>query len=110
MAHDGAWNGRQLVPRRWMIEATTVAGRDHQVMPGVATPYYGYGYQFWVLPGTRRMFVLRGTDSQYIFVDPQSKLVLVQAAVRSEAPNAENGLSETLALWLALVKQLGSAQ
>jgi CubicO group peptidase (beta-lactamase class C family) len=107
MAHDGAWGGRQILPRQWMIDATANQSADRQVMPGAATPYYGYGYQIWILPGARRMFVLRGTDSQYVFVDPRSKLVLVQTAVRSEAPNAENGRSETLALWLALVKQLG---
>jgi CubicO group peptidase (beta-lactamase class C family) len=107
MAQDGAWEGRQIIPKQWMIDATTLRSTDQQVMPGAATPYYGYGYQIWILPGARRMFVLRGSDSQYVYVDPQSKLVFVQTAVRSEAPNAENGLSETLAFWLGLVKQLG---
>jgi hypothetical protein len=54
------------------------------------------------------MFVLRGSHSQYVFVHPRSRLVLVQTAVRSEHPNAENGKSETLALWLALVRQFGA--
>jgi hypothetical protein len=24
MANDGAWNGQQIVPRQWMLDATTV--------------------------------------------------------------------------------------
>lgn len=109
LAHDGAWDGRQLVPREYLVKATTNDPQDGYLAPGVVTPYYGYGHQFWIFPGKERMFVLRGTNSQYIFVDPRSKLVLVQTAVRSEAPNAENGKSETLALWLALVRQFGGA-
>ena len=27
LAHDGAWNGHQVIPARWMIEATTVRPR-----------------------------------------------------------------------------------
>jgi len=36
--------------------------------------------------------------------------VLVQTAVFSEAADSVNGKSETLALWLALVKQYGAAR
>lgn len=107
LAHDGEWNGRQIVSKSYLIAATTNQAEDRHLAPGTVTPYYGYGYQFWILPGNKRMFVLRGANSQYVFVDPASKLVLVQTAVRSEHPNAENGKSETLALWLALVKQFG---
>jgi len=110
LAYDGAWNGRQIVPKSFLIEATTNRPEDRQVAPGVATPYYGYGYQIWIFPGKERMFVLRGTNSQYVFVDPRSKLVLVQAAVRSEGPDSENGKSECMALWLAMVQQFGSAK
>lgn len=107
LAHDGEWDGRQIVPRQFILDATTHHPGDPHLAPGTVTPYYGYGYLFWILPGAERMFVLRGAYSQYIFVHPSSKLVLVQTAVRSEHPNAENGKSETLALWLALVGQLG---
>jgi CubicO group peptidase (beta-lactamase class C family) len=110
LAHEGEWNGRQLIPKSYLIAATTNRAGDRHLVPGAATPYYGYGFQFWIFPGERRMFVLRGAQSQYVFVDPASKLVLVQTAVRSEGPDSENGKSECLALWLALVKQFGGAQ
>ncbi len=105
LAHEGVWNGRQVVPKDFLRDATTHHAADRHLAPGTVTPYYGYGFQFWIFPGERRMFVLRGMNSQYVFVDPASKLVLVQAAVRSEGPNSENGDSECMALWLALVKQ-----
>lgn len=108
LAHDGEWNGRQLIPKSYLVAATTNRPEDRHLLPGAATPYYGYGFQIWIFPGAQRMFVLRGAQSQYIFVDPASKLVLVQTAVRSEGANSENGNSECLALWLALVKQFGS--
>lgn len=110
LAHDGAWNGRQVIPKSYLVAATTNRPEDPHLLPGAATPYYGYGFQIWIFPGPERRFVLRGAQSQYIFVDPASKLVLVQTAARSEGANSENGNSECLALWLALVKQFGVAK
>jgi CubicO group peptidase (beta-lactamase class C family) len=107
LAWDGAWNGKQLLPRAWMLDATTVRTEDKQVAPGTAAHYYGYGYQLWILPGERRMFALIGAQGQYVFVDPTSKLVLVQTAVRRDTQVVTSPHNETLALWLALVKQFG---
>jgi hypothetical protein len=42
----------------------------------------GYGYQVWLLPGERRMFLLLGISGQGLFVDPESKLIMVQTALR----------------------------
>ena len=36
-----------------------------------ATPYFGYGYQFWLFPGEKRRFALLGVYGQSIFVDPE---------------------------------------
>ncbi len=108
LAYEGAWNGKQIVPKAYVLAGTTNRPEDRHLLPGAPTPYYGYGYQIWTLPGSRRMFVFRGANSQYVFVDPWSKLVLVQTAVRSEGADAVNGKSESLALWLAMVKQFGS--
>ncbi|HZY52645.1 MAG TPA: serine hydrolase [Reyranella sp.] len=100
LAHDGAWNGQQIIPARWMLEATTVRPEDSYLLPGKAMRDFGYGYLFWLLPGNRRQFALVGAFGQRIIVDPQSKLVMVQTA-----------LDETDAgswkLWRTLVAQLG---
>jgi len=106
LAHDGVWNGREVIPRQWLIDATTVRSSDAHLAPGAATKYYGYGYQIWLLPGTERRFVLLGVRGQMIFVDPATKLVMVHTAVRPKAVD-RTASAETIALWLAVVDQFG---
>jgi CubicO group peptidase (beta-lactamase class C family) len=105
LAHDGAWNGRQIVPRQWVLDSTQVPADRPYLAPGKATRLFGYGYQTWILPGTGRMFAFQGMDGQRIFVDPASQLVLVQTAVWTN--DHDPGMREVLALWNALVTQYG---
>jgi CubicO group peptidase (beta-lactamase class C family) len=99
MARDGDWNGRQLVPAQWMMEATTLRAGDEHLRPGRADPTFGYGYLLWLLPGPRRQFALFGDFGQRICIDPASRLVLVQTAVEQNV--------EVWRLWEGLVRQLG---
>jgi CubicO group peptidase (beta-lactamase class C family) len=100
LAHDGAWEGRQIIPASWMIEATTTRPSDAHLAPGSAAPdSLGYGYLIWLLPGTRRQFALRGSYSQFVLVDPPSKLVMVQTAL-------ERG-DDIWKLWSSAVKRFG---
>jgi CubicO group peptidase (beta-lactamase class C family) len=102
LAHDGAWNGRQIVPRQWVLDATSVAA-DY-LAPSLTPPHFGYGYQLWLQPGPRRQFSLQGLYGQAIYIDPGSKLVLVHTAV--QLPAAVNPATRELAvLWQALVAQ-----
>ena len=105
LAHDGHWRGRQIIPAAWVLEATTVHLDQPHVWPGTATPNEGYGYQTWILPGERRTFMLWGAQGQRIYVDPRSKLVMVNTAAQEgfDPP----ALQEMGALWSALVRQLG---
>jgi CubicO group peptidase (beta-lactamase class C family) len=105
LAHDGAWNGRQVIPQQWLIDATTVRPSDAHLAPGSAARHFGYGYQVWLLATAERRFVLRGIRGQMIFVDPASKLVMVHTAVSPDTfdPDA----AETVALWTAVVDRLG---
>jgi CubicO group peptidase (beta-lactamase class C family) len=106
LAHDGAWEGRQLIPRQWVLDATTVKPADGHLAPGTATSYFGYGYQVWLLPGEQRRFALLGIRGQIILVDPATKLVMVHTAVRKQ-PSEPRAYAETLALWFAVLGQLG---
>ncbi|MDE2378242.1 serine hydrolase, partial [Bradyrhizobium sp.] len=106
LAHDGVWNGREVIPRQWLLDATTVRPSDGHLAPGTATNFYGYGYQVWLLPGAERRFVLLGIRGQMIFVDPATRLVMVHTAVRPQ-PVDRDASAETIALWLAVVQQLG---
>jgi CubicO group peptidase (beta-lactamase class C family) len=106
LAHDGAWQGRQLIPRQWVLDATTVRASEPFLAPGHLMPglVFGYGYLVWILPGPERRFAMMGTRGQAVFVDPSTKLVMVQTAVRKTFTSPWD---ETLALWGAVVEQLG---
>ncbi len=104
LAHDGAWNGLQVIPEEWVIEATTPAAPF--LKPGAGAGYYGYGYQVWLVPGTRRQFVMIGIHGQMLFVDPASKIVMVHTAVRAR-PTGDPTAAELGSLWRALVAQEG---
>jgi len=106
LAFDGAWNGKQLIPKDWILRATTVSDSTPQLAPGKPVPFFGYGYQVWILPGERRMFVLLGANGQRIFVDPQSKLILVQTAVMDKSIDRPKD-AETIGLWLSLIHHYG---
>jgi CubicO group peptidase (beta-lactamase class C family) len=106
LAHEGTWRGRQIIPAAWIKDATTVRADQPHLRPGVATPYFGYGYQTWIFPGDRRMFAFLGVRGQAIYVDPQSRLVLVHTAVRKQS--VDPGTRETGALWQSIVRTLGN--
>src|SRR3954451_4174699 len=106
LAHDGAWEGRQLIPRQWILDATTVRPEDRHLAPGTATEYFGYGYQTWLFPGQGRRFALLGIRGQFIMVDPASKLVMVHTAVRKQ-PAEQASYAEPITLWFNLLAQFG---
>jgi len=104
LAHDGRVGDRQIIPKAWLLEATTVPADRPDLRLSWVEPRLGYGYQTWILDDERRMFALVGIHGQLILVDPASRLVLVQTAVRKQAIDANK---ETLALWQGIVRQLG---
>jgi CubicO group peptidase (beta-lactamase class C family) len=106
LAYDGAWEGRQLIPRQWLLDATTVQPGNAWLAPGAATPYFGYGYQTWLFPGEQRRFALLGIRGQIILVDPASKLVMVHTAVRRK-PSEPDSYAEIITLWFHVLAQLG---
>ncbi|WP_174247451.1 hypothetical protein [Methylocapsa sp. S129] len=95
-----------MIPRQWLLDATTVRPSDAYLAPGTATPFFGYGYQVWILPSQQRQFTLLGIRSQMILVDPASKLVMVHAAV-GKKPYDPAAIAEILALWFGVVAQFG---
>jgi len=99
LAHDGAWEGKQIITVQWMLDATTTRPSDAYLAPGKAMPTFGYGYLVWLLPGTRRQFALSGDLGQRVCVDPASKLVMVQTAVETRG--------EVWRLWSDVVEQFG---
>jgi len=99
LAHDGAWDGRKIIPAQWMIEATTVRPSDGYLTPGRAERDFGYGYLLWLLPWGQRQFAMFGDFGQRVCVDPASKMVMVQTGLE-QTP-------EIWKLWLAALKRYG---
>jgi CubicO group peptidase (beta-lactamase class C family) len=109
LADDGGRDGKQIIPRDYLLEATDYHRHPPAFTPGAATPYYGYGYQFWIFPGESRRFALLGAFGQTIFVDPQLHLVLVITAAQRDAVSISDGFgAERNALWRGIVGRYGT--
>ena len=82
LANDGALNGRQIIPADWVRAATTAEAPYLKV--GAVSKFNGYGYQTWLIHPEKRMFALLGVRGQAIFVDPESKVVIVHTGVHED--------------------------
>ncbi len=100
LAHDGAVDGVQIVPKKWVLEATQPTPGYPHLKPNFATSYMGYGYQFWVMPTQRRQFAMLGAQGQAVFVDPELKLVVVQSAAFRRGAS----MRKTHGLWRRIVE------
>lgn len=108
LANDGKAGGEQIIPKDYLLDATDWHRQPGAFRPFNATPYFGYGYQFWLFPGDKRRFALLGVYGQSIFVDPELKLVLVlTAAARNANAGTEPLGRERDALWRGLVTTFG---
>src|SRR5262249_14300186 len=109
LANDGATGERQIIPKDYLLEATDWRRQPEAFWPQRATPFFGYGYQFWLSPGEKRRFALFGVYGQSIFVDPELKLVMVVTAVTRTADIiSESYPFERGALWRAVVTKYGA--
>jgi CubicO group peptidase (beta-lactamase class C family) len=110
LANDGIRpdNRQIVVPREYLLEATDWRRVPEAFKPRKATPYFGYGYQFWLYPGEKRRFALIGVYGQLIFVDPEQKLVVVQTAANATAKSSNTSLArEADAFWRGIVRHYG---
>ena len=80
-ANQGRFNGVQVVPEAWVYESTHAT--DPHVLrsteANLAGPY-GYGYQWWLPPGSDSDFMARGIYHQYIYIAPDAKVVIVKTS------------------------------
>ena len=94
LANRGNWQGKTVVPADWLTASAADA------LP-TELPLAKYGYQIWYSADTKR-FSLRGLRGQFVLVDPDLKLVLVQTALSGGLPE----FAELFAMWNALRAQL----
>jgi CubicO group peptidase (beta-lactamase class C family) len=98
LANRGNWQGKTVVPADWLTASAANA------LP-TDSPLAKYGYQIWYSADTKR-FALRGLRGQFVYVDPDLKLVLVQTALSGGPPD----FAELFALWSALRAQFQQAE
>jgi CubicO group peptidase (beta-lactamase class C family) len=99
---------RQIIPQGYLLDATDWKRVSEAFRPKRATPYLGYGYQFWIFPGEHRRFAMLGVYGQSIFVDPGLKLVVVQTSANATAQAGESSLGdERDRFWRGVVRFYG---
>jgi len=97
----GKWNGKQLVPRKWVEQATTKqidnAKESHsQIGPDWVE---GYGFQFWRC--RHNAYRADGAGGQFIVVMPDQDAVI---AVTADTGNMQGELN---AIWDHLLPGFG---
>ncbi len=109
LANDGVRDGKTIIPKTFLLEATDPQLQPRAFQPKVATPYMGYGYQTWILPFKTRTFALQGIHGQTILVQPSTKIVMVQTAVFDKASGAQDIRPFQLrgAFWEGVLNSLG---
>ena len=88
----GAWEGRQVVPSAW-VDSSFVRRVTFSPPSGPGGRILGYGYLWWILEpdpggdGEIPVYAAIGAGGQYIFVVPESGLVVVVTAWMPENTN-----------------------
>ncbi len=104
----GNWDSDQILPEAW-VRASINADELH-LRPGenpLSAHRLGYGYQWWI-PNDRGDFVGLGIYNQFIYVSPESKMVIVKLSCNrfyasEDNPRAYREL-ETFALFDAIIR------
>jgi len=87
--NKGNWNGKQIVSEDWVTQSTKIDTANGSV------PYYQY--QWWI-PTPDGDFMAQGILGQYIYVQPEKKLIIVRL-----------GKSEGKTDWVEIMTRLGQA-
>ncbi|MEO5598129.1 MAG: serine hydrolase [Novosphingobium sp.] len=95
MLNGGVANGRRILPSAWVKESTTPSPGFEPTAAGETT---GYQYQWWTYTNSNAYTAI-GLQGQFIYVDPDTKLVIVKLSYFP--PLAEKPEMETEAFFRA---------
>lgn len=109
LANDGLRDGQTIIPREFLLDATDPQRQPAAFRPRAATPFMGYGYQTWLLPYKTRTFALQGIHGQTVYIQPASKIVMVQTAVHTAPSGRQDNrpYQYRQAMWEGVLKSLG---
>jgi CubicO group peptidase (beta-lactamase class C family) len=104
----GNWEGEQIVPADWIAQSTRPSAPPPA--PG-ARADWSYGYHWWIPPGAEDEFLARGIYGQYIYIDPDKRMVIVKtSADRRFRKNDEAAALQTVAAFRAIAATLAPAE
>lgn len=81
--NGGEANGHRIIPADWLAQAT---------VPAVPADKAPYGYQWWTVPDSHAFYAL-GLQGQFIYVDPDTKTVVVKLSYFPPGDNKPYGES-----------------
>jgi CubicO group peptidase (beta-lactamase class C family) len=106
-ANDGRFNGRQIVDREFLLDATAIARQPKHLSPRGQVDYgMGYGYQFWLSNFKSRTFSALGAYGQQILVQPDSGIVIVMTAA---SRTVDEAIPERQAFIQGVIRSLGGS-
>ena len=106
LRNDGAWNGRQVVPRaaiagiRGGADPAQFAPAGYTTLPGAS-----YRDMWWVLHDSHGAYCARGIHGQGVYIDPRAEMVIARFASHPMAGNL-NLDPTTLPAYRALAQHL----
>ena len=111
LANDGKVGGQQIIAREYLLNATDPARQLEAFKPRKATPYFGYGFQFWLMPMKERTFAMQGIHGQTVYVQPATGIVMVLTSVWESASGKQDPqpYEERDALWRGVLRSLGGS-
>lgn len=74
----GKRDGRQIIPADWIEETRNGGGARFEGIYREVLPHGAYHNKFWIEDTRRRTLWARGIHGQFIFVDPDARLAIVQ--------------------------------
>ena len=101
----------QVLQLDYLLDATDPARPPPAFKPRKATPYFGYGYQFWLMPFRERTFAMQGIHGQTLYVQPSTGIVMVMTSVWEKASGKQDvqPYEERDALWRGVLQSLGGS-
>ncbi len=102
--HYGAHEGRQLLPREYLMEATSKQ-IDNSIDHETPDQAMGYGYQFW--PTQHGGFAFRGMGCQYAICLPKEDFLLVTTGYEELGSVASGEIFS--ALWREIYPRLSDS-
>lgn len=76
---NGVFAGKQIISESYIADSLATK-EPHLKAPNDGKPYseFGYGYQWWIPEGTEREFTAIGVFGQWIYVNPEKRVIIVK--------------------------------